>query len=61
MQNNKKATVKVAFLYGFLAATAEKEDNKCDNDYPGAVVIEKIAKTVVVHKVSPFGEFSPPR
>ena len=37
-----------------LLATAavvanEEEDNKCDNYYPCAVVVEKIAKTVV-HK-----------
>ena len=36
------------------AATAavvasEEEDNKCDNNYPGGIVVKKIAKTVV-HK-----------
>lgn len=36
------------------AATAtvvaeEEKDNKCDNYYPGAVVIKKIAKAIVIH------------
>lgn len=36
-------------------AAAEKKDNESDDDYPSAVVVKKIAKTIVVHKFSPFG------
>lgn len=44
-----------------LAAAAEEKDNKCKDNYPGAVVVKKVAKTIVVHKFSPFGRrFSPP-
>ena len=42
-----------------VAATVvanEEKDNKCNDNYPGAVVIKKIAKAIVIHKVSPFGE-----
>ena len=44
-----------------LAATAaaEEEDNKRNDDYPGAVVVKKIAKTIV-HSSSPFGGISLP-
>lgn len=44
-----------------LAATAaEEEDNERNDDYPSAVVVKKIAKTIV-HSSSPFGSiFLPP-
>ena len=49
------------FLWKLAAATvtvvviAAEENNERKDDNPSAVVIEKTAKAVVIHKVSPFG------
>lgn len=51
----ERAAFKLLWTSAAAAVVANKEkDNKCNDDYPGAVVIKKITKTVVVHKVSPF-------
>ena len=44
-----------------VIAAAEEQDDQSDDDDPGAVVVKEVAKAVVIHKVSPFGEaFRPP-
>ena len=44
-----------------IVTAAEEQDNESDDDDPGAVVVKQVAKAVVIHKVSPFGEaFRPP-
>ena len=45
-----------------IVVADEEEDNESNDNYPGAVVVKKIAKTAVVHKFSPFERvFIPPR
>ena len=57
----------MCFLFGIFffilkekvrLAAAEDQKN-CDDKDPNAVIIEKIAKAVVIHKYPPFAESSP--
>ena len=34
-----------------VIAAATENNNNCENDYPGAVIIEKMAKAVVIHSM----------
>ena len=48
--------------FALIAATAENE-NDCKDNYPGAVVVKKVAKAIVVHSYVPpwssFGRICP--
>lgn len=41
------------FIYGLVIAAATKDDNDGENDNPGAVVVEEVAKAVVIHMCFP--------
>lgn len=60
---NKGCHPAALFVWNLAAAAvavATEEKNKCEDNDPGAAIIEKTAKAVVIHKFSPFGRLCCP-